>query len=70
MPRNFAKTSSSKTAVPHYDRAGTRACVKYRRLQTMLRKIFYISEKCGSSLSLLVKDVRCNKITEYHTGDN
>ena len=70
MPRNFAKTSSSKTAVSHYASAGTRACVKYRRLQTMIRKIFEISEKCDSSLSLLVKDGRSNKITEYYTGDN
>ena len=70
MPRNFAKTSSSKTVVSHYASASTRACVKYRRLQTMIRKIFEISEKCDSSLSLLVKDGRSNKITEYHTGDN
>ena len=70
MPKLFAKPQTTKIAGQQYARAATKATVKYRRLQTLIWKAFELSEKCGTSLSLIVKDKRQNKITEYHTDND
>lgn len=46
------------------------ATTKYRRLKTLQKKILELSMMCGTSMSLLVKDPKFNKITEYHTSDD
>ena len=46
------------------------ATVKYRRLQTMIKKTMEISMLCNVSLNLIVKHKRMtNKLTEYYTDD-
>jgi len=49
--------------------ASNMATTKYRRLQTLIKKTMELSQKCGTSMNLLVKDSKYNKITEYHTDD-
>ena len=41
--------------------------MKYRRLQTLIRKTVDMSVKCGISLNLLVKDKKYNKLVEYYS---
>ena len=46
-----------------------KATIKYRRLQTLIKKTVEVSQLCGISLNLLVYDKKFNRITEYHTDD-
>lgn len=50
--------------------AHNQAVTKYRRLQTLLKKIVELSEKCGIALNLLVEDRQLNKITEHYTAEH
>ena len=49
--------------------AHNQAVAKYRRLQTLIKKVVELSEKCGIALNLLVEDRQLNKITEHHTDE-
>lgn len=45
------------------------ATLKYRRLQTLIKKSVEVSKLCNINLNLIIKDTKFNKITEYHTDD-
>jgi len=75
MPKKMLTCQMQKTtaaaAVNASDRQSANlATTKYRRLKTLIKKTVEISQKCGISLNLLVKDNKFSKITEYHTNDS
>lgn len=49
--------------------ASNRAVMKYRRLQTLKTKMKELAGKCGLNMSLLVEDIRFNKVMEYYTDE-
>ena len=64
MPNQKKIEVSKKKRLPAH-----MATLKYRRLQTLIKKSVEVSRICNISLNLLIKDTKFNKITEYYTDE-
>ena len=49
--------------------AHNRALLKYRRKETLIKKIKELSELCDMNLNLLIEDKRHNKVVQYYAGE-
>ena len=56
-------------ALTQNNSAHNRALLKYRRKETLLKKIKELSQLCDLNLNLLIEDKRLNKVVQYHTNE-